>query len=249
MGQDAYDETGRRARPWPRDRLARHLRTASASYVGIEFSVAQWRHLAIAITNRYLRALPVDDRRAGLKRKRGSSPYGGYNDNYNDGGGQASSDEDDNDDDYNNPYDAQASHASRTAGLVYGRLLFQGTLGTAHGQERYFRISTSWYNLLRVGTPGSSRTGGTWTFNDDDETEQGRRLQALASTQLETGLAMVARPSACFRGQQAELNRIVYDECHVVLESRASFRPVIQVVFPPVFYANSGPSVDEKEVI
>ncbi|CAK7237901.1 hypothetical protein SBRCBS47491_010198, partial [Sporothrix bragantina] len=52
---------------------------------------------------------------------------------------------------------------------------------------------------------------------------------------------MVAGPNAYFRGQQAELvrfhqlDRIVYDECHVILESRASFRPAIQLTatLPP----------------
>ncbi|CAK7237488.1 hypothetical protein SCUCBS95973_009973 [Sporothrix curviconia] len=338
LGQLAYDETGvrnpylwgcldeqHRARPWPRDRLSRHLRAASALYVGTAFSVAQWRHLAIAITNRYLRTLPADDDRTAQKRKRGGSPYDGRP---NDGDANSSDDDDDN----NNPYDAQASHSTRTAGLVYGRLTFQGTLGTAHGQERYFRTSTQWHNLLRVGTPGSSRTGGAWAFDDDDATAQQQRLQAVAETSLATGLAMVCGPGAQFRGQQAavlahivqgtspllwvagtgsgkslafllpaavrpdgmtvvvvpllvlqsdlvrrcqaasircavwsntnktpdatlvfctpenatntafsaflrrqarlhQLDRIVYDECHAVLESRASFRPAIQLVF------------------
>lgn len=182
-------------RPWSGPSLSRCLRTESTKYLSTSVSVAQWRHLAIAITNRFLGNLATD---VTVKKRKRDDAYGDESDG-----------SDSNNDDSDNAYDAQASHSTRTASITYARLLFQGTLGTQHGQARYHQASTDWHNFLGVGTPGSARTSAVWTLDDDAETEQGRRQAALAKADLATGLSIVAGRGARFRGRQAHFLDLV----------------------------------------
>jgi hypothetical protein len=48
-----------------------------------------------------------------------------------------------------NPLDLQAGHSTRTAHLIYGRGVVQGSYGIAVLQQQYRLASTSWHKLFQ----------------------------------------------------------------------------------------------------
>lgn len=97
---------------WTTGRARRILTRDSQRLLGTRVTVADWRHLAIAIANRYLNKSfgPADEGRGG----------GGEEDEEDEGGEEG------------DIWALQAAHTGLTAGMAYARELQQPLLGTAY---------------------------------------------------------------------------------------------------------------------
>jgi hypothetical protein len=119
-------------RKWTSDRARRIIQRHSERLLRNRLNISAWRHIAIAIANRYLnRAFGQD----------------------NGGGGDDDEDEDNIDD---NVRDLQAGYGTHVAGMIYARGLQQGMSGTAARREQFRMISRQWHRFLgfgpRIGT-------------------------------------------------------------------------------------------------
>ena len=85
----------------------------------MRLTILVWRHIAIAISWRYLQ---------GEFKERGVCEDG-------DEGNENKEDEEDTE------WDLQAGHGTHVAGMIYSRMLQQGTVGMASRREEFRRIS------------------------------------------------------------------------------------------------------------
>ena len=69
------------------------------------------------------------------------------------GGGCEDGDEgnEDEEDEEDNEWDLQAGHGTHVAGMIYGRMLLQGAVGTASRREKFRRISGRWHRFFGLG--------------------------------------------------------------------------------------------------
>ncbi|KAG7420601.1 hypothetical protein Forpi1262_v016369 [Fusarium oxysporum f. sp. raphani] len=133
---------------WTSPRLSRSIRRLSVLACGQKLNISSWRHISTAIGRQYFRNASTAHTR--LLHEVDSD----------DSGSESDSDED-------SPYDLQAGHGSKTAGLIYGRLVTEGAFETNERRVNFRYISEEWHRLLgfpsamggfgEVLTPGRKR--------------------------------------------------------------------------------------------
>ncbi|KAF5484112.1 Bloom syndrome protein-like protein [Colletotrichum fructicola] len=183
-------------RLWTSDKARRIMQQHSERLVGSKINISGWRHMAVAIANRYL-----------------NEAFGRADDRNNDN--------DDNDDDdvgvEDSALDLQAGHGTHVAGMIYGRLYQEAPFGTAALRDRFRAVSRQWHRLLGFGA--EDRGGGaptkrrrTATTAADEEFE-GQRRRRFTRLQLANAAAqlrqMMGDPRAAFRGQQERVIRSI----------------------------------------
>ncbi|KAE9565694.1 hypothetical protein CGMCC3_g18121, partial [Colletotrichum fructicola] len=111
-------------RLWTSDKARRIMQQHSERLVGSKINISGWRHMAVAIANRYL-----------------NEAFGRADDRNNDN--------DDNDDDdvgvEDSALDLQAGHGTHVAGMIYGRLYQEAPFGTAALRDRFRAVSRQWH--------------------------------------------------------------------------------------------------------
>ena len=160
-----------RSKPWSSDRMRRILQQHSLRLLGTPLNIIIWRHVAIAISNRFL-----------------NSEFGKPEDEEIDVNEWV----DDLDSVNDNPWDLQAGHGTHVAGMIYARELQQGNFNTASKRSKFCKISRRWHRFLgfndpgiglgsiaRFGGPGSTRGSG---LESTQQSSQGTGL-VPASTQ------------------------------------------------------------------
>ncbi len=173
-------------RKWTLDRVRRIMQRHGERLLGNPLNVSAWRHIAIAIANRYL----------------GQS--------FSTGEGEG--EEDDGVED--NPVDLQAGHGTHVAGMVYARLLQQGAFGTASRREQFRGVSQRWHRLLGFGADDAagSHAGakrGREPIDQEREEVRWRRFARLQRVDVRGELTMMMGATAEFRGQQEVVIRAV----------------------------------------
>ncbi|KAG7416705.1 hypothetical protein Forpi1262_v016777 [Fusarium oxysporum f. sp. raphani] len=133
---------------WTSPRLSRSIRRLSALACGQKLNISSWRHISTAIGRRYFRNASTAHTRLLHEVDSDNS------------GSESDSDED-------SPYDLQAGHGSKTAGLIYGRLVTEGAFEMNERRVNFRYISEEWHRLLgfpsamggfgEVLTPGRKR--------------------------------------------------------------------------------------------
>ncbi|KFA70949.1 hypothetical protein S40288_10242 [Stachybotrys chartarum IBT 40288] len=124
---------------WTSPRMSRIMKRNSLVGCQQGFTISSWRHLSAAIARRYFRT--------------GTTMHPSFADQIGDGNCSESDGEDMED---SSPWDRQAGHESLTAGLVYGRLIMEGSFETNERRLNFRHVSEEWHRLL--GFP--SATGG-----------------------------------------------------------------------------------------
>jgi superfamily II DNA or RNA helicase len=157
---------------------------------GAALNVSTWRHIAIAISNRYLQG-----------------QFGGQ-------GGEEGEDEFDEDED--DVADLQAGHSSFVAGMIYAREVGQGNFGTAARRFQFRQVSQRWHRLLRFPSAGTAKRKSD-AYGDEREQARYRRFKAACRVDLRMELRRMMGPEAQFRGGQEEVIRaIVHGESPVM---------------------------------
>ncbi|CAD0046302.1 unnamed protein product [Aureobasidium pullulans] len=191
------------------DTFRTRFKQTTERYTGCKgINISSYRHLAIAISRRYLTAAEqfIDAVDA--------------SDEHGDAAEKTT-----------NPLDAQASHSSYVAQLVYGRdgQAIAGSLLTS--RDKFRTVSRAWHALLEcdltleVGKKGSNKANDDDYVdddhvNDDDsndpyealaEKHVARRWALLRQSSPLVRLRELVSPQAEFRSKQEEVLRAVYD--------------------------------------
>ncbi|KAK4232713.1 DEAD-like helicase, partial [Achaetomium macrosporum] len=180
-----------RGRKWTPDRMRRALQQHSGRFLGTRVGTSAWRHIAIAISNRYLNKAFGEDVA---------------------GEGEVDDDEDGTAD---NIWDLQAAHSTHVAGLVYARELQQGTFGTAARRDRFRAVSRAWHRFFGLGA--EDREGGPAVtgkrkadmFDSVREEARFRRFARLQRVDIQGQLRVMMGPEAQFRGMQEQVIRAI----------------------------------------
>ncbi|KDN64750.1 hypothetical protein CSUB01_11123 [Colletotrichum sublineola] len=181
--------TWKEERVWTTDRSRRIIQQCSSRLLGSQLNVSMWRHIAIAIANRYL-----------------NEAFGRP--------GEGGPDEDEEADDINDSvWDLQAGHSTRLAGLIYSRLLMQFGSGSAAKQQQFRRVSQQWHRFFDFGAEDREAAAG-WKIGVKREAEpyDGVRMEARLRRQARLRQVdlggqlrqMTGQPGATFRGNQAQ---------------------------------------------
>jgi superfamily II DNA or RNA helicase len=175
---------------WNSDKCRRVLEKNSTRLIGVPLRINSWRHIAVAIANRYL-----NDSFQGAEDGEGEE----YSLNADD-----------------SVWDLQAGHSTKIAGLVYARE--SGTLrsGTAVVRDAYFRISKQWHLFLGLGDGDDLRPPRAGIkkslYQSEREREQARRFVLLQQSNPQLRLSAMfpnAAEPPCFRGQQLNAIRAI----------------------------------------
>ncbi|KAI4749955.1 hypothetical protein E4T51_16663 [Aureobasidium sp. EXF-12344] len=187
------------------DTFRTRFKQTTERYTGCKgINISSYRHLAIAISRRYLTAAEqfIDTVDA--------------SDEHGDAAEKTT-----------NPLDAQASHSSYVAQLVYGRdgQAIAGSLLTS--RDKFRTVSRAWHSLLECGlTPGAGKKGSNEANDDDGDVNDDSNndpYETLAEKHVTRRWALLRRssplvrlrelisPQAEFRSKQEEVLRAVYD--------------------------------------
>ncbi|PNP51111.1 hypothetical protein FNYG_15921 [Fusarium nygamai] len=179
---------------WTSPRLSRSIRRLGVLACGQKLNISSWRHILTAIGRRYFRNASTAHTR--LLHKVDSD----------DSGSESDSDED-------SPYDLQAGHGSKTAGLIYGRLVTEGAFETNERRVNFRYISEEWHRLLgfpsAMGGFGGVLTPGRKRKNASICDEALRKLQlerwkSRRRINIDRELVYLYGEQARFRGVQRE---------------------------------------------
>ncbi|KAF5487470.1 hypothetical protein CGCS363_v013910 [Colletotrichum siamense] len=201
------DWTWKEERTWTTDRARRIMQRTSMRLLGCQVNASMWRHIAIGIANRYL--------------NESFGRPGGDDD------GVGSEEGTDGVED--SPWDLQAGHSTRMAGMIYARELMQFGSGLAARQQQFRRVSRQWHRFLGFGAEDSeSKWGSAGCKRKKTEAYEGprlaarlRRFEKLRRIDLEGQLRqMTGDDSAMFRGNQRE----------AVLAITSGHTPIVQVM-------------------
>ncbi|WKT53675.1 hypothetical protein QSH57_004259 [Fusarium oxysporum f. sp. vasinfectum] len=167
-----------------------------------------WRHISTAIGRRYFRNASTAHTR--LLHEVDSD----------DSGSESDSDED-------SPYDLQAGHGSKTAGLIYGRLVTEGAFETNERRVNFRYISEEWHRLLgfpsAMGGFGEVLTPGRKRKNASICDEALRKLQlgrwkSRRRINIDRELVYLYGEQARFRGVQREaIHAIMMNKSPIVV--------------------------------
>ncbi|KXH39658.1 hypothetical protein CSAL01_12557 [Colletotrichum salicis] len=150
-----YKWTWREEQVWTTDRARRILQHHSGRLLGSCVNVSTWRHIAIGIANRYLNEAFGQQRES--------------NDGYGD---EEDAEEED------SPWDLQAGHGTRVAGMVYARELMQFGSGLAAKRQRFRQVSRQWHRFLGFGVEDRGGTSSIGSYKRKPEVYDGERLEA-----------------------------------------------------------------------
>jgi superfamily II DNA helicase RecQ len=167
---------------WAPDRMRRLLKEHSGRYLGTEFNISSWRHLAIAINRKYCYGQFV------------------YEDDDNDKGTEE-----------DRPEDLQAGHTTYIGQAIYARGL-QEIFSTSGMRDKFLAASKTWHRFLGLGHTEGMFIGKRRLEPFEEHSAEGRmkRQRRLAEVDLGGRLRqMLNNESAAFRpGQERVLQAI-----------------------------------------
>ncbi|KAK3896340.1 ATP-dependent DNA helicase, partial [Staphylotrichum tortipilum] len=164
----------------------------SGRLLGQRVGLSAWRHVAIAISNRYLNKAFGDDV------------------------GEDGEFDEDEEGTLDNIWDLQAAHTTHVAGLVYARELQQGPSGTAARRDQFRSASRSWHRFFGFGAEDQARGAAVAgrkrkpdVFDSIREEARFRRFARLQQVGIQGQLRVMMGPEAQFRGMQEQVIRAV----------------------------------------
>lgn len=182
-------------RPWTSDRLREVMQRESRLGLGGQIvNIANWRHIAIAISRRFLRTSSAFPQTTNDK----ETP----DDAFDEGADPEAS-----------HLDLQAGHSSHVAGIVYARQLHEAPGTMAFRRTMFRNISQDWHHFLGFPRtdvsiapehPSKKRKYAPWE-NEQQESQLTRRYE-LANCNLEEALQhFLGDPSVRFKEKQLEV--------------------------------------------
>jgi len=195
--EEKWDPTGP-YEVWSGDKLRRIMQQHCRRIFGCALNVSAWRHIAIAIANRYLNKM------------------------FGESGEEYEEQDDDEDGIDDNIWDSQAGHTSHVASMVYARDMQQGPFSTAPMREKYRYISRRWHRflgfMLREFVGSIARRVQSEAYDEGRYQARLRRYMQLQHTDIEGQLGrMICNEDAKFRGnQEATIRAIIRGESPIL---------------------------------
>ncbi|CAG8059412.1 unnamed protein product, partial [Penicillium salamii] len=185
-------------RPWTSQRLREVLqRESRLGLNGQTVNVASWRHIAIALSRRFLRTTSA------------------FPQNAQDDQNPETTTDDDDADIEDHFQDLQAGHSSHVAGIVYARQINEAPGSLASRRAMFRQVSQDWHRFLGFHDPkpdevvaNKKRKFSPWE-NEQQENQINRRFD-LANCNLDDALqSFLGNPAVRFQGKQVEVLRAI----------------------------------------
>jgi RecQ family ATP-dependent DNA helicase len=177
---------------WTSQRMTRIMKRLSTAGCGRGLTISSWRHMAVAFGRRYFRD--------------GSTAHIHIMSEFD-------TDNSDSDGEDDSPWDLQAGHGSRVAGLIYGRLITEGAFETNERRTHFRHVSEEWHRLLGFPSamaglggilkPGRKRKSPS-LHHEAMKNLQVRRWKTLRSVDIDRELGRLYGEQARFRGIQRQ---------------------------------------------
>lgn len=206
-----------------RDLLSRH----SIRLLGQRLIPSTWRHIAVAISRKYLEGIFGDISTADLQA-------------HQSGGDSDSEDE-------QSPLALQTTHTSFTRDTTYGRTVSYGSGGRASEADGFYKASLLWHRFLTLSDPEDLLDGRKRKhegFEVQWAKAKARRLRQLQGVDLLARLrTMLRRPDADFRGQQEAVLQAVVQGVHPILHVSGTGSGKTMAITLPAACSTEGVSV------
>ena len=187
-----------RRKKWTGDRVREVLKRESDRLIGVPLNKQAYRHIAIAISDRYMKRTKFDPDKKLDK---------------------------DADEEHDEAVARQSGHTSETAGAIYARFLQEAPSHIQQMRHRFRVSSIEWHEVLQfssqlaaVEAESGSRLGGELLKRRHGEEQHERspgprfrRWQGLRQTNLQKALQGLMGPDTQFRGKQQLALRAVMD--------------------------------------
>jgi superfamily II DNA helicase RecQ len=181
--------TVHRGKQWTSERMRKVMQKQSEKWMGVRLNISAWRHIAIAISRRYLRGRFVDDAE-------------------DEAVDHETFDEDNIEGD--SPWDLQAGHGTHVAGMIYARELRLAPGETMGRQDMFRQISQEWHRFLEFPSSmqgfgvsaGMKRPRSEWEHIGREV--QFHRFKKMCHVNIHGKLKALMGPEARFRGIQEE---------------------------------------------
>jgi superfamily II DNA helicase RecQ len=181
-GRGELTDRARRPRKrWTSERMRKAMQTESVAWAGTSLNISAWRQISIAIARRL------------RKEKDGSEGHEGlYEDDV---------------EEEDSPWDLQAGHGTRLAGMLYARLLSEGKFETRSQKERFRRVSMEWHRFLGFTSSwegalvaGQKRKRAHW--EEVGQEMQMQRWRQMRAVNTQARLEALLGAGSRFRGEQ-----------------------------------------------
>ena len=172
---------------WTSERMRKIMQRESNARIGVRLNISAWRQVSIAIVRKFIREEYRFDTEEG---------------------DEACEDFDEDNYQGDSAWDMQSGHGTRMAGMIYARLLFEGTYETQTQKEKYRQVSQEWHRFLgfKSATEGFGINVGTkrkkshWEHVNTEMQEL--RWKQLRYANVQAKLETMLGPGAQFRGKQ-----------------------------------------------
>ncbi|KAH0551515.1 hypothetical protein GP486_007269 [Trichoglossum hirsutum] len=188
-----------RQKKWTKERVKAVLKRESDRLIGVPLNMSTYRHIAIAISNRYMKRTKFDEDNGSSKDK---------------------------DEEHDEVIDKQSSHTPETAGAIYAWHIEEAPTHIQQMRYRFRVTSIEWHKVLQFasrleGQGRDSELGVKRVWDGKHEGNPGprfRRWQGLRQTNLQSALQQLMGQNVQFRGkQQAALRAIMDGKSPIIL--------------------------------
>jgi superfamily II DNA helicase RecQ len=199
-----------RQKKWTRERVKTVLKRESDRLIGVPLNMASYRHIAIAISNRYMKRTKFEK----------------------------DDDNKDQDEQHDEAIDKQSSHTSETAGSIYARHIEEAPTHTQQMRYRFRVSSLEWHEVLQFAGQlrGLKLLGQKRLQEDEHERSPGprfRRWQTLRQTNLQEALQRLMGLETQFRGKQhTALEAIMANKSPIILVMRTGGGKSLMFILP-----------------
>lgn len=203
-GEEEGASTRRPMRPWTSERMRKIIQRESVAWMGVKLNISAWRQVVIAIARKYLR------------------DKFGFGDDEIPSGDVEDFDEDN--DEGDSPWDLQAGHGTKVAGMIYARLLSEGRFETISQKERFRAVSQEWHRFLGFASSwegleigvGQKRKRAHWEEVNRDL--QIYRWKQMRGVNIQARLEAMLGPGSQFRGlQEQAINAIMTGQSPILV--------------------------------
>lgn len=204
-----------------------HLRDLLSQYsvrlLGQRLIPSVWRHLAVAISRKYL-----------------DSIFDEFSADGHESGSDSSGEE-------NDPLSLQTTHTRFTRDTIYGRTVSYGGGGRASEADGFLKASLLWHRFLAPGDLHDLLDGKKRkyeSFEQQWDKARSRRLIRLQGANLLAHLRMMLRtPDATFRGQQEAVIQAIVRGVHPILYVEGTGAGKTMAAVLPAYCSTEGISV------
>jgi superfamily II DNA helicase RecQ len=180
-------KTMHRSKQWTSERIRKIMQKYSEKWLGVRLNISAWRHIAIAISRRYLSGRFVADE------AEEEVDWETFDEDNLDG---------------DSPWDLQAGHGTHIAGMIYARELRQAPGQTMGRQDIFRQVSQEWHRFLQFGSSiqgfgikaGMKRPRSEWEHIGREV--QFRRFKQMCHVNIHGKLKELMGETAEFRGSQ-----------------------------------------------